>query len=226
MSLADEQETFFQYVVLDSGPEVSAMLKKGISPNLTEPERGDTGLVLALRENSMEVFRVLLNAEGIELNHRIKNGDTALMIAAWKENVEAARALIAKGAFANQHGWTALHYAAAKGNSEIVQLLLDKRADINARSPTHITPMMMAARNGHIYTVKLLLDRGADASLTDMHGRSVVDWALAYSNTDIAEGMKRRLEKTRQRRKDEAEERIMKQQSDKNWLTTRMPPME
>ncbi len=224
-SLADIRDDFFRQVMLDGGPEIAAMLKDGVNPNLTEPQRNDTGVILSLRENAMNVFRVLLNAKGVDVNHRVANGDTALMIAAWKENAEAVRALIAQGAYVNQRGWTALHYAAAKGNTEIVTLLLDKRADINARSPRHITPLMMAARNGKIYTVKLLLDHGADAALKDLDGRSVIDWAQAYGHTDIAEGMTARLDKMREGERRAFVERVMANPPEAGWLNENLPPM-
>ena len=226
VSLADVRDDFFRQVMLDGGPEVAAMLKEGVPPNLIEPKRNDTALVLALRENSMSVFRVLLDAEGVDVNHRVVNGDTALMIASWKENVEAARSLIDRGAYVNQHGWTALHYAAARGNIEILKMLLDKRADINARSPTHITPLMMAARNGKIHAVKLLLDHGADELLKDRDGRSVIEWAQENGHTDIADGMKSRLKKIKARRQQRFKERVMQNPPVAEWVTAHPPPMQ
>ncbi|MFD2272542.1 ankyrin repeat domain-containing protein [Undibacterium arcticum] len=175
------------------------MLARGLDPNLIEEERGDTGLILALREDSMKVFQVLLHAADINLEARSRNGDTALMIAAFKGNLPAVEAMLAKDAEVNQPGWTALHYAAASGNNRIVQLLLDKSAYIDAESPNKTTPIMMAARGGHIYTVKLLLDEGADATLRNVQGLSAIDIATMYEHKDIAEGLTYRLKKAGKR---------------------------
>lgn len=188
-------DDFFKAVKLDGADEVKLLLRRGLDPNIVEAERGDSGLILALREGSMRVFEVLLNARGIDLELGARNGDNALMIAAYKGNLPAVTALLAKGAEPNRPGWTALHYAAAAGKNEIVQLLLDKSAYIDAASANGTTPIMMAARSGHILTVKLLLDEGADATLKNMAGMTAIDFARAGEFRDIEEGLTYRLKR-------------------------------
>ncbi len=195
IALAGTYDDFFKSVKIDNVGEIKSLLQRGIDPNLIEQERGDTGLILALRENSMKVFNVLLQARGTNIEASARNGDTALMIAAYKSNKPAVEALLAKEAEANRPGWTALHYAAAIGNNEIVQLLLDKSAYIDAESPNKTTPIMMAAQGGHILTVKLLLDEGADATLRNNAGMTAIDFAIKAEHNDIAEGLKYRLKK-------------------------------
>lgn len=192
---AGAYEDFFKFATMDDAAAIKSLLQRGFDPNLTEPERGDTALILALREGSMKVFDVLLRARGVNLEARARNGDTALMIAAYKGNKEAVAALLAKEAEVNRTGWTALHYAAAIGNNEIVQMLLDKSAYIDAESPNKTTPIMMAARAGHILTVKLLLDEGADATLKNGAGMTAIDFARQADHQDIADGLTYRLKK-------------------------------
>ena len=43
---------------------------------------------------------------------------------------------------------TALHYAAAAGRTDLVQLLLDRRASTGASDGMGLTPIMQAERNG------------------------------------------------------------------------------
>jgi ankyrin repeat protein len=117
------------------------------------------------------------------------------MIAAYKANKPAVLALLEKGAAVNRKGWTPLHYAAAAGDNEIVKMLMDKSAQLDALSPNGTTPMMMAARNGHILTVKLLLDAGADATLKNQRGMTAIDFARANGHKDIVEGLIYRLKK-------------------------------
>lgn len=192
---AGSYDDFFKAVQLDGTDEIKSLLRRGLDPNLIEGERGETGMMLALRTDSMGVFNLLLNARGIDLDVRAINGDTALMIAAIKGNKPAVEALLAKKAQPNQPGWTALHYAASVGHTEIVRLLLDKAAFIDAESPNKTTPIMMAARGGHILTVKLLLDEGADATLKNELGMTAIDFARKFGHADIVEGLTHRLKK-------------------------------
>ncbi|RQO38537.1 hypothetical protein DBR37_01170 [Herminiimonas sp. KBW02] len=195
LARAGAYEDYFRAVSLDDAQTVTALLKRGFDPNTIEGARGDSGLILAMREGSMKVFPVLLNARGIDLEQQARNGDTALMIAAFKANMPAVQALLAKGAAVNKSGWTALHYAAACGDSEIVRVLVKQGAELDARSPNNTTPMMMAARGGFIYSVKVLSDAGADASIKNDVGMSAIDFARENGSTDIVDGLTYRLKK-------------------------------
>lgn len=195
LALAGAYEDYFKAVKIDDVKAVRSLLQRGFDPNTVEEERGDTGLILALREDSAKVFELLLHTRDINIDARSRNGDSALMMAAYKGHVEAVRALLDKGAEPNQTGWAALHYAAAVGNNPIVQLLLDKSAYIDAESPNQTTPIMMAARGGHILTVKLLLDEGADVLLKNGAGMTALDFAKAAGFNDIVEGLTYRLKK-------------------------------
>lgn len=196
---AANSDEFFKLVQMNDYRRLPKLLASGMNPNVVESKRGETGLMLAIREESMNSFEVLLNARGIDLNLRARNGDTALMVASYKGNVSAVKSLLAKEAEPNTTGWTALHYAAAIGNDEIVQLLLDASAYIDAGSPNQTTPLMMAAREGKILTVKLLLDSGADARLKNDVGMNAIDFARKFDHEDIAVGLTSRLNKASQK---------------------------
>ncbi|HYD95784.1 MAG TPA: ankyrin repeat domain-containing protein [Noviherbaspirillum sp.] len=195
LAVAGAYDDYFKAVKIDDPDTVKNLLARGFDPNTIEAARGDTGLILALRENSMGVFEVLLNAQDVDLEAKAYNGDNALMIACFMGNRPAVEALLAKGVEVNRPDWTPLHYAAASGHNDIVQLLLEKSAYIDAESPNRTTPIMMAARGGHILTVKLLLDEGADATLKNDLGMTAIDFARKFEHEDIAEGLTQRLKK-------------------------------
>lgn len=68
------------------------------------------------------------------------------------ENVEAVEKLLDSGADLNQpdkHGWKPLNWAAARGKLEIVQLLLQRGADVYATGIDQRTPAMIALAAGH-----------------------------------------------------------------------------
>ena len=94
--------------------------------------------------------------------------------------------LIAAGAKINQTGWTALHYAASVGNTKIMLVLLDKLANIDAKSPNKTTSLMMAVRSGDTSAVQLLLDKGADSSLINQQGLTALDFAVQLEKREIS----------------------------------------
>ena len=51
---------------------------------------------------------------------------------------------------------TPLHAAALTGQTEAVELLIDKGADLNAENENGVTPLQMAAQQGHPAIVELL----------------------------------------------------------------------
>lgn len=188
-------EDFFKAARNDNVDEIHSLLQRGLDPNLVEEERGETGLIIAVREGSMRVFNALLNARDIDLETKARNGDNVLMVAAYKGNRTAVELLLAKGAEVNRPNWTPLHYAAAAGKNDIAQLLLNKGAQVNALAPNKSTPLMVAAGEGHIMTVKLLLDNGADLTAKNELGMSALDFAAKSGHKDIVEGLTHRLKR-------------------------------
>lgn len=63
-----------------------------------------------------------------------------------------------------------LHEAAHWGCNKVVELLLDRGAEINALDRRRMTPLHHAAETAETKVVKTLLKRGADPSLLDVFG--------------------------------------------------------
>lgn len=163
---SDAEVQFFRAVQIDGVAGVRKALAAGMDPNVRD-DGGETALIVAIRHDASKVATVLMDQPRIDLEAKAPNGNTALMMAAFRKNKALVADLIWRGARINQAGWTALHYAAAAGSVEIVTLLLDQDAEINAEAPSGMTPLMIAAREGQEDTVKLLLERGADATRED-----------------------------------------------------------
>jgi ankyrin repeat protein len=160
------QVSYFRAIQIDNVAGVKKALAGGVGPNVREPG-GETGLIVAIRNDASQVATVLMDQPGIDLEARAPNGNTALMMAAFRKNMPLVVDLLRRGAHINQPGWSALHYAAAGGSVEITNLLLDRQAHIDAEAPSGMTPLMLAAREGQEDVVKVLLARGADATLKD-----------------------------------------------------------
>lgn len=186
-------QAWFQAARMDDVASCRDLLNRGFDPNTIEPELYDTALLITVRQNSVKVFKLLLSTPGIHLDAPSRNGDTALMLAAYKKNLEIAKALIDRGAEINRPGWAPLHYAAAAGSVQIVRLLLDHDAYIDAESPNKTTPLMMAARGGHRDVVELLLSQEADLQAKNELGLTAVDFARAQGQVSLADFLAARL---------------------------------
>lgn len=112
------------------------------------------------------------------------DGLTALMFAADKGHTDIVKLLLDKGA--EQRGM-ALIFAAIEGHTAIVKLLLEYKVDPNFQDPLRVTALMVAAGEGDTDTVKLLLDKGANQDLTDDAGRTAFDWAIESGHAETAE---------------------------------------
>jgi len=189
-----ELTTFFRAVQLDDAKTVGEMLGTVVNANQPNPIGGEPGLVQALREDAMKVVQVFLDHPGTNLETKAANGNTALMMAAFKRNRPAVELLLAKGAKVNQPGWTALHYAAAAGADDIVRLLLARGAKVDAVSPPKsgtYTPMMMAAREGHDGTALVLIAHGADRTRKNIEGLDAVQIAERAGKPRVAAALQR-----------------------------------
>jgi len=180
---------FFRAVNVDNAEAVSRMLAAGVDPNQLDP-RGQPALLVALQGESLKVAKVLWDAKGIQIDIRNHAGETPLMMAALKAEIDAANALVAHGAAVQKDGWSPLHYAATGGSAAIIKLLLSKGAVLEARSPNGSTPLMMAARYGNDEAVDALLAVGADRTAKNDLGMDASAFAASGGRDKLAARLK------------------------------------
>lgn len=178
-ALAETREALFKAAALDDESAIVRMVLKGLNVGARD-ERGQSALLIAATEGSVKVARFLMQQPTVDVNALNAQGESPLMLAALKGRLEMVRELIAAKADVNKPGWAPLHYAAANPeveSREVVALLLEKHAYIDAESPNQTTPLMMAARYGHADVVRLLLEEGADAGVRNQQGMTATDFA-------------------------------------------------
>ena len=73
-----------------------------------------------------------------------------------------------------------LHAAAMWGYDRIVDLLIERGADVNARDRLWRRPLHWAATNGHRKVCELLLAAGADVNAKDRHGETPLGAAEGF----------------------------------------------
>jgi len=173
---AGSYEDFFKAIELDQDNVVLDLLQRGFDPNSPSPQ-GQPALMLAMQKSSSKVAEVLLGWKTTNLSIKNPQRETPLMLAAISNQLDWTKKLIDKGADVNQPGWTPLHYAATKGSIEIMRLLIENHAYLDAASPNGTTPLMMAAHYGTPMATKLLLEEGADPRIKNQLGLTALEFA-------------------------------------------------
>lgn len=151
--------------------QLQAMDHDGFSALLLAVEGGLDNVVEALLTHpavASDKNKILVNARVVSryphrgpAAHRSKLGDTALVLAVRKKFHKVATLLVEQGQcevdLSAQGGMTALHWAAFNGDQAMVRYLLCRRADVNARTDTGHTPLMLAVESRDLSTATLLL---------------------------------------------------------------------
>jgi ankyrin repeat protein len=158
---ANQLGTTALHWAIDDAAKTKLLLDAGARAN-AEDRSGTTPLELAVGRDGDAAVVTLLIAHGADARPagaRIGASDPA-----------TAKLLLAHGADPRAEG--ALQLAAARGNTETLQLLLDHGAPIDAPATLGMTPLMWAAQMGHADAVVLLLLRGADPDRVETFNRS------------------------------------------------------
>jgi len=81
---------------------------------------------------------------------------------------------------------------ARKKQPELVQLMIEKDADVDLSSKGGDTPLMHAAENGRTENIKLLIEGGADWGLKNKFGKTAMDLART---AEVRELLKSEIQK-------------------------------
>ena len=187
--------------------EVRRLLRAGADVTLAN-KYGATPMSLAAEVGDAQMLALLLEA-GADVDSPNPEGQTALLAVARTGNVKAAELLLDEGASVDaRERWgeqTPLMWASARRHPEMMQLLIARGADVNARSMVRdyqrhvtaegrpksldsggLTPLLYAARENCIACVDVLLKSKADIDLPDPDGVSPLLVAIMNANWDLA----------------------------------------
>src|SRR5580658_10003440 len=169
---------------------------------------GASALQVAAVLADPRIIKDLLKA-GVNPDSPNPEGQTALMVVARSSNVKYAKLLLDAGATVDaREQWgdqTALMRAASEAHPEMVKLLTDHHADVNAhgairdwqrrvtaegrpKNENHggFTPLIYAARIGCIECAKALIKGHADINLPDPDGETALLLSLINLHFDFA----------------------------------------
>ncbi|MDR2377207.1 MAG: ankyrin repeat domain-containing protein [Puniceicoccales bacterium] len=176
---------------------VRLLLARGADPTI--PER-ESALHYAVWKGNTEIVRLLL--ENLKKTGKLAHiqapnsaGRSPLYKAAEGSHAGIAKLLLEYGAHVDERcgSWTVLHCAAEKGCCEMVEMLLDRGADLNAVDGScRETPLSVAARSSCTEVIRLLLARHADVRIANNEGNTPLHHAAQGGASEIVPMLLRR----------------------------------
>lgn len=177
----------------NDGDAVEELLSKGASQKTSDSE--NNAFTIAVEEHHPAALAVLLR-HGADPNQETSSkGETALFVAVSKGYTQIVEMLIKGGARVNNKdgvGATPLIHASAfagtwgakrtEQHDAIVSLLIDAKADLNARDDSGATALACALINNNLKAAKLLVEAGADRSLGKETGQDAYSLAKQDAN--------------------------------------------
>ncbi len=176
--------------LLEAGAEVDAVNDLGVAPLLVAATNGEAAVV-----------RLLLDA-GADPDGGPAERERPLMRAAWVGSLDTVTALLDAGADPNgaepARGQTALMWAISERHPTVVKILLDRGADVQTATVSHLTgraaardvsgytPLLFAARVGDLESARMLLDAGANPNVAASDRLSALGLATIRGHVDIA----------------------------------------
>mmetsp|Transcript_118890 Transcript_118890/g.337088 ORF Transcript_118890/g.337088 Transcript_118890/m.337088 type:complete len:223 (+) Transcript_118890:128-796(+) len=115
--------------------------------------------------------------EGLELCNAAYEGDGEKVTRFLNQRIDVDVRIKRKGMN------TPLNLACRSGHADIIKLLLERQAEVDARNDFKETPLMCAANRARGSVCRLLLDRSADVHAIDENGDNALDF-LGAGNSE------------------------------------------
>lgn len=159
----------------------------GTASFLWSPSLILTGETISL-ENGPTIVWAARNLERDQVKLLLENGaDVNVASGPWEFNVPALFQI--EGHFHAsvnyELGMTALIWAARNGKKDMIELLLEHGADLEAHSSSGETALLAGSGAGHEGIVRFLIDRGANLSAKDSSGQNALHKAAAYGHVHV-----------------------------------------
>lgn len=119
--------------------------------------------------NAYSTIIMMLLDNGADINAKSKNGNTALLIASKVKNKDIIRLLLEANSNIQKQGSLTMQSSAVKPTSASNKLIYPQ-LDVNLGDSYGLTPLHLAAQDGHIDIVELLLQIDACVNVKNRHG--------------------------------------------------------
>jgi len=162
---------------------IRLLIQAGADPNKYYFSISWSSMDFIAYRGSFQSFKSAIMANKDILITRRKNDPSVFMLAlrSWTDSEKKIDLILELAG--NKKGLikdidAALDAAAEKGNKKIVELLLEKGADISYRDSYKRTPLMEAARCNSPDTVRVLISKGSDVNATGRDGDTALMFAV------------------------------------------------
>ena len=126
------------------------------------------------------------------LDERVDNGGTALIVASREGAIDIVQDLLANGVninLKNNDGNNALWFACFGNNLNLMELLINAGIDLDNQNDNGVTVLMYAASSGKTDAVKLLLEKGANHHLKNLDDFRAIEFASTVEILNILRGV-------------------------------------
>lgn len=140
---------------------IKKLIKNGLDIDVKDAN-GDTLLMRIVKNGYLEIAKLLIS-NGANVNVKNNAGITVLMQAVDRGFPELARLNVSIGVLI---GRTAVE----QDNPELVKLLIEKGADVNAKDKDGYTALMRAIKKGYLEIARALINNNADVNVKSNDG--------------------------------------------------------
>ncbi|MEM7333375.1 MAG: ankyrin repeat domain-containing protein [Chloroflexota bacterium] len=191
LSQEEKDEALLTAVRDDDLAAVQALITAGADLDVIEPAVGFTPVTISIIRSNSDIFNALTQA-GANISTIDNQGNTLLHHAATTNQVEIATVLLADGEIDLEHrrdrfGFTPLLAAAFEGQVEMVELLIEHGANIEAVDDWNDTAVNVAAWNGELAAIEKLIELGANPNVDNNNGQNALDHAKNQGHEEVEE---------------------------------------
>jgi len=190
---SDEGRSALYYAIQSGNRDIARLLVESGADVNAETQRGETVLMEAVVYGKEDIVRLLLE-KGANVNTTYE-GTSILAAAAERSRCKIVRLLLDKGANANEKNWGSpvlVRASAYSRDTDCLQALVEKGADINAKDQVGQTPLFFAAQHGPVANVEWLLKNGANLNVV-AYGQTPLEAARKLGKKDMVQFLEKQM---------------------------------
>ncbi|XP_077977718.1 uncharacterized protein LOC144433285 [Glandiceps talaboti] len=171
-------------------PDINKMLIK-------KDQSGSTAVHHAVRSGSTDCLNLCLDPKNYK-HEEPKSKSIVAESLRMANEVEIFRILLKKLEKSDINDQCAIHMAATNNKMKIIELLIEKGANLELQDSNNQTALLIASSRGHYKIVECLLKNGADLKKTDINGKSVFFLAAESDSENAPKTVQALIEKCRE----------------------------